>query len=214
MNKTCCYLLIIILIVGLVFMIDYLKISKELSLLRMQQENIVTKSESVTSSDYPEQDISNPKDFRDILTKFLEEQNHRLNTQTEDYQETRFIPDLRPVSTVAVTSQIFSEKHPGIDLAAPRGTEVKATASGRVEAYKDDEYFGNLLVLEHFNGYYTYYGHLDQLLAVSGRFAEKGDVIGTVGSTGFSTGPHLHYSIQKDGKFMDPVILMKKINYE
>ena len=209
MNKTCCYLLIIILIVGLVFLINYLKISKELSFFKMQHEQTVKNSESIISSHQLEQDSSNSKDFREILTKFLEDQNHQLNTQTEKYQETRFIPDLRPVSTEAVISQMFSDKHPGIDLAAPTGTEVRATAAGRVEVYKDDDYFGNLLVLEHFNGYYTYYGHLDQFLAVSGKFAEKGEVIGTVGSTGFSTGPHLHYSIQKDGKFIDPAPYLK-----
>jgi hypothetical protein len=121
MNKTCCYLLIIILIVGLIFLIDYLKISKELSFLRIQHENLVTNSEAITPSDQPEQDRSITKDFREILTKFLEEQDHHLNTQTENYQETRFIPDLRPVSTEAVISQIFSDKHPGIDMAAPMG---------------------------------------------------------------------------------------------
>ncbi|MCF7911796.1 MAG: M23 family metallopeptidase [Candidatus Cloacimonetes bacterium] len=185
-----------------------MKIKKELALLKQKQT--ITETNNTAQSNEMKQQTDNLKDYKGILEKYIKEQNSQPDNQRESNSGSRFIPDIRPVSEEAVISQTFSASHPGIDLAASTGTEIIATAAGRVEAYENDDYFGNLLVLEHFNGYYTYYGHLEQIYTATGRFAEKGEVIGTVGSTGFSTGPHLHYSIQKDGLFIDPLSLMKR----
>ncbi|MDP8210109.1 MAG: M23 family metallopeptidase [Candidatus Stygibacter australis] len=214
MNKTCCYLTIIILIIGIIFLIDYYKIKNELVTIKSELPNTASFSEQNPIDDgiIPVKD--NTEDLKNILANYLKEQNGGNYQPDSITIENRFIPDLRPLSVKTVVSQKFSDKHPGIDLAAPRGTEVIASAAGKLEVFKQDEYFGNLIIIEHFNGYYTFYGHLDRIFAASGSFAEKGDVIGTVGSTGFSTGPHLHFSIQLNGQFIDPFRLLNTGNNE
>ena len=214
MNKTCCYLNIILLIIAIISLFSYLMIKKELEAVKSQipstasftqqeQENI----ESQTASD-------NTEDLKEILAKYLKDQNSELYLPDTIMVENRFIPDLNPITSEMILSQEFTNEHPGIDLAASQGTEVRASAAGKIEVYIQDEYFGNLIVIEHFNGYYTFYGHLDQVLAVTDNFAEKGDVIGTVGSTGFSTGPHLHFSIRYNGNFIDPYQIIEVKNHE
>jgi len=214
MNKTCCYLAIIVLIIGIIFLIDYYKIKKELAIINSEPPNTASFSEQNPIDDGIKTVTDNTEDLKNILANYLKEQNGD-NFQPDSITiENRFIPDLRPLSAKAVVSQTFSDKHPGIDLAAPRGTEVIASAAGKLEVFRQDEYFGNLIIIEHFNGYYTFYGHLERIFAASGSFAEKGDVIGTVGSTGFSTGPHLHFSIQLNGQFIDPFRLLNTGNNE
>ncbi|MDP8220809.1 MAG: M23 family metallopeptidase [Candidatus Stygibacter frigidus] len=165
-----------------------------------QQELIDHKSQAASD---------NTEDLKNILAEYLQNQNSGSFMPDSVTIKNRFIPDLNPLSSEMVISQKFSDKHPGIDLAAPQGTEVKASAAGKIEVFEQDDYFGNLIIIEHFNGYYTFYGHLDQVFAVTGNFAEKGEVIGTVGSTGFSTGPHLHFSIRYNDNFIDPFQLIK-----
>jgi murein DD-endopeptidase MepM/ murein hydrolase activator NlpD len=87
------------------------------------------------------------------------------------------------------------EFHAGIDYAAKKGTRVYASAEGVViEAGKDDGY-GNLVKINHQNGYETSYAHLDSIKVVVGEIVDKGTEIGTVGNTGSTTGAHLHYEI-------------------
>lgn len=214
MNKSCCYLIFIILIIGIIFLIDYYKIRNELATIKSELPITTSFSEQNPIDDGIIPVSDNTEDLKNILANYLKEQNGG-NFQPDSITiENRFIPDLSPLLAKVVVSQKFSDKHPGIDLAAPRGTEVIASAAGKLVVFKQDEYFGNLIIIEHFNGYYTFYGHLDQIFAVSDSFAEKGDIIGTVGSTGFSTGPHLHFSIQQNGRFVDPFKLVNTGNHE
>lgn len=96
--------------------------------------------------------------------------------------------------------------HHGIDYAAPTGTPVEASGSGRVVSAGWKSGYGNFIELKHPNGYVTGYGHLSRIgKGVSpGRAVEQGDVIGYVGSTGISTGPHLHYEIKVNGSLINP----------
>ena len=94
--------------------------------------------------------------------------------------------------------------HPGIDIAAPEGREVKVTAPGVVRLAGWDDYYGNLIVVEHQNGYETYYGHNSKLVASVGEEVKRGQVIALSGNTGRSTAPHLHYEIRKDGESLNP----------
>ncbi len=96
------------------------------------------------------------------------------------------------------------EKHAGLDFAVKTGTSVSATASGIVAFAGWDEYLGNLVIIEHGNGYQTLYGHNENLLVEEGDNVLKGDVIALSGNTGHSTAPHLHYEIRKDGDPVDP----------
>ncbi|MBI2730677.1 MAG: M23 family metallopeptidase [Sphingobacteriales bacterium] len=96
--------------------------------------------------------------------------------------------------------------HAGLDFTAPQGTPIYATADGRVETagYSEGGY-GNHVVINHGFGYETLYGHMVRVKARAGQFVKRGEVIGWVGSTGKSTGPHCHYEVHKGGNPIDPV---------
>ncbi len=101
--------------------------------------------------------------------------------------------------------------HNGIDIAAPIGTEVYAAADGNVEIAASEKGPGKHILLQHDNGYQTFYSHCDSLLAQKGQQVKSGEVIAYVGQTGKATGPHLHFEIRKDGQPLDP---QKLINFE
>lgn len=94
-------------------------------------------------------------------------------------------------------TQIFWNLHRAVDIGAPAGTPVVAADSGFViYAGWDDSGYGNLIILDHGNGYVTLYAHLSEMLVSAGQSVAKGTRIGSVGSTGNSTGPHLHFEIR------------------
>jgi murein DD-endopeptidase MepM/ murein hydrolase activator NlpD len=96
--------------------------------------------------------------------------------------------------------------HPGIDLAGPLGTPVYATADGVVDRSEwNNGGYGNLVEIDHGQGIQTRYGHLSQRIAVAGQRIHRGDLIGLMGSTGRSTGSHLHYEVRIDGRAVNPV---------
>jgi murein DD-endopeptidase MepM/ murein hydrolase activator NlpD len=98
----------------------------------------------------------------------------------------------------------FGGEHTGIDFAAKEGTKVKVTADGTVSFVGWDDVYGNLIVVDHKNGYVTYYGHNSKTLVSSGNFVRKGQVIALSGNSGRSSAPHLHYEIRKDSLAIDP----------
>jgi len=94
--------------------------------------------------------------------------------------------------------------HPGFDLAAPTGTRVGAAAAGEVVHAGPAGTYGNLVTIRHEDGFETRYAHLSAVDVKVGQRVEVGTEIGAVGSTGHSTGPHLHFEIRKGGKALDP----------
>jgi len=94
--------------------------------------------------------------------------------------------------------------HPGVDFAAKIGTKVKATADGKVVTAGWDDFYGNVVMIDHGNGYVTYYGHNLKVLVKVGDTVHRGDVIALSGSSGRSSAPHLHYEIKKNGMAIDP----------
>lgn len=94
--------------------------------------------------------------------------------------------------------------HPGVDIAADTGTPIAAAAAGRVIAAGPDGGYGNLIVVDNGNGVTTRYGHCSQIFARVGESVSTGETIGAVGSTGHSTGPHLHFEVRVDDKPVDP----------
>jgi murein DD-endopeptidase MepM/ murein hydrolase activator NlpD len=108
------------------------------------------------------------------------------------------------VVTVFGTHRSY-EYHPGTDFAVPAGTPVAAPAPGVVVYEGSSPLHGNTLVLDHGAGVYTTYAHLQTFEVDPGRTVRTGDVIGRVGSTGLSTGPHLHWELWVDGADVDPV---------
>jgi murein DD-endopeptidase MepM/ murein hydrolase activator NlpD len=89
------------------------------------------------------------------------------------------------------------------------GTSVKAAMAGRVTTVAYDESYGNYVVVSHHSGYRTLYGHLSAVRVKTGAYVATGERIGDVGSTGRSTGPHLHFPVYKDGVTVNPRTLMK-----
>ena len=96
--------------------------------------------------------------------------------------------------------------HPGLDFAAPAGTPIYATANGTVEfAGNRGDGYGNNVIINHGYGYKTLFGHMFRIKARAGQRVTRGEVIGWVGSTGKSTGPHFHYEVIKNGNKIDPI---------
>jgi murein DD-endopeptidase MepM/ murein hydrolase activator NlpD len=96
--------------------------------------------------------------------------------------------------------------HEGIDLTAPRGTKIFATADGVVlQAGYTTGGYGNKIVIDHGYGYRTLYGHCNDIAVKPGQKVKRGDVIGTVGSTGLSISPHLHYEVHVNGRKVNPI---------
>jgi murein DD-endopeptidase MepM/ murein hydrolase activator NlpD len=122
-------------------------------------------------------------------------------------------PEGRPVTTGYISSG-FGERvdpftggeefHEGIDFAAPQGTGIRAVAAGIVTWAGPRGGFGNMVQIDHGNGYATRYGHAYRVLVHVGQTVQRGDVIGLVGSTGRSTGPHVHFEVLKDGHEVNP----------
>lgn len=102
--------------------------------------------------------------------------------------------------------------HEGIDIRAPRGTPVRAAGDGKIidatKRYQGNSAWGKVVVVDHGHGLVTRYAHLDSYLVRKGESVDAGDVIGAVGSTGRSTGPHLHFEVLQDGETIDPAPVM------
>jgi len=94
--------------------------------------------------------------------------------------------------------------HPGIDIAASQGTPVRSAMDGVVRAARWDDIYGNLIEIEHNDSLSTIYGHNEKILVKEGEHVTRGQVIGTVGNTGRSTAPHLHFEVLHNGKPDDP----------
>lgn len=120
------------------------------------------------------------------------------------------IPSIDPVAGAAVVgcfcyrSYPDTEFHEGVDLGADYGQVVRASAAGTIASAGWDGGFGQKIDIDHGNGYHTWYAHLSKIEVPAGTYVHKGEEIGLVGSTGFSTGPHLHYQVMLNGSPIDP----------
>lgn len=156
-----------------------------------------TESESQHSSNNSDANI-NENNCKDIFTN------------TGDH----CIPQGKPTQYVRISSPFGTRVHPithrkhthkGIDMAAPKMTPVYASADGTVTFAKYNGGYGNFVKVNHGNGYKTAYAHLHKIAVQSGATVRKGDLIGYVGTTGRSTGNHLHYEVYFKDNLIDPV---------
>lgn len=106
-------------------------------------------------------------------------------------------------------SGVYSN-HTGIDMACPQGTPIMAAMSGTVLKAGWSNIYGNYVIVKHPKGYQTLYGHMTKYVVKAGQLVDQGTRLGFVGSTGYSTGPHLHFTVYKNGKRVDPLPLIKK----
>jgi len=134
------------------------------------------------------------------------------------------VPSDKPVQAAAAFSSGFGYRadpfhagaamHPGIDLSGAYGTAIYATADGTVlRAGWNNGGYGNLVELDHGRGITTRYGHMSAILVSAGQHVTRGQQIGRMGSTGRSTGNHLHYEVRIDGRPVNPIPFMKSTDY-
>ena len=95
--------------------------------------------------------------------------------------------------------------HTGIDLTAPTGTKIYATGDGVVSLARFERGYGKCVFLDHGYNFETVYAHMSMILVKPGQKIKRGEVIGLVGNTGTSTGPHLHYEVRKGNKPVNPI---------
>jgi murein DD-endopeptidase MepM/ murein hydrolase activator NlpD len=128
------------------------------------------------------------------------------------------IPAIQPVSNQDLkrlssffgyrTDPIYKVKkfHEGVDFSAPQGTLIHSTGDGVVVfAKKSNRHYGNTIRVDHGYGYETVYAHMDDFEVKRGEKVKRGQIIGTVGNTGKSTAPHLHYEVRKNGRPLNPI---------
>lgn len=152
------------------------------------------------------------------LDPALEETKSRLEKTKSDVAKVQAaqkkIPTIWPTDNRRITSQYGVRKdpfngsarfHAGIDIAGSVGDPIYATADGVVVHSEKDDAEGNNITIDHGNGIRTRYMHMSKLIAKVGDEVSKGDVIGELGSTGRSTGPHMHYEVLVSGKTTDPM---------
>ena len=146
-----------------------------------------------------------------VAERIAEEQK-----QKEEEERINSLPDINGIklavtpitgtitSRYGVSSRIRKSTHTGLDIAATKGTPIKVVAAGTVIAASYDGSYGKLVKVDHGNGVETWYAHTSKMYVKVGEQVEAGDVIATVGSTGNSTGPHLHLEIRVNGEHVNP----------
>lgn len=167
----------------------------------------------------------------DFMTQ-LDELSHQLRDREEQLSvledlfitrnlQAKVLPAGRPITKGWISSKFgvrtdpFTGKpdwHKGIDLAAKEGSDVIAVAAGVVTWAGKRYGYGNLVEINHGKGYLTRYGHSKEVLVKVGDTVEKGQVVATVGSTGRSTGPHVHFEVWLNGKTVDPMKYVRAAN--
>ena len=105
----------------------------------------------------------------------------------------------------------FENNHKGIDIVAEKGSNVHAASSGKVIHSGYDNIYGKIIVLAHKNNFHTFYGHLDSIFIRKHDFIINNEVIGLVGNTGETKGPHLHFEIWNEWDVQDPRLLIKEL---
>ncbi|SET10309.1 M23 family metallopeptidase [Anaerobranca gottschalkii] len=154
------------------------------------------------------ENIQQQKGSMESIISDIEEQNRLLNATPRGW----------PTSG-RITSPFGNRRHPitggrdfhtGIDIANSTGTPIYATAYGRVTVASYRGGWGNLVVIEHGYGYTTYYAHLSRIVVRPNQEVSRGQLIGYMGSTGSSTGPHLHYEVRVRGNPVNPRTYMNK----
>ena len=132
------------------------------------------------------------------------------------------VPSSKPVMAATYTSGYgvrsdpfrgSAAMHAGIDLAAPTGTMIYATADGVVDRAEWSGGYGNMVEIDHGKGLQTRFGHLSRILVKAGERVTRGMPIALMGSTGRSTGSHLHYEVRIDGRAVNPVPFLQSADY-
>ena len=133
-------------------------------------------------------------------------------TPTPRNTATASVPDSWPLTESGFVTQRLEDAgdHPGVDIAVPTDSYVRASGAGTVVDVGDDPVYGRFVVLDHGQGYTSLYGHASLTLVTRGQRVRRNEVIALSGSTGRSTAPHLHFEILLDGEAVDPLTLVRQ----
>lgn len=165
-------------------------------------------------TDIQSSEVGNPETIMNYAPGRARDQFEVLNLpQVDESFSDEEILFSHPVEGARISDEYGSRVHPvsgdvsfhlGVDFAADKGTPIMAAADGTVVRTGFDSDCGNYLILLHENGAATYYFHCQDILAEEGQKVKSGEQIATVGNTGKSTGPHLHFGVSRDGDYMEP----------
>ncbi|MCO8292518.1 peptidoglycan DD-metalloendopeptidase family protein [Tetragenococcus halophilus] len=181
---------------------------------------------------------TNAENYR-VATRFLtgryatdHKYHEKLNQLIEDYELTRYdhkqtlvsekADYIRPLDAFKLTSKYGKRNdsfHRGVDLAAPQGTKIKASREGKVTRAAFHPSWGNYVTVQHSDGLTTLYAHCEKINVEVGQLIEQGEKIASVGSTGHSTGPHLHFEVNRSQnlekeQLLDPVEVLEEEVFE
>jgi len=155
------------------------------------------------------------------LEKTINEKIEQIKIQKAEEERINSMPEVNGIklayvpvtgtitSRYGVSSRIRSSNHTGLDIATASGKPIKVAASGTVTYADYKGSYGNVVKVDHGNGLETWYAHTSKMYVTEGQHVEAGEVIAAVGSTGNSTGPHLHLGVRVDNKYIDPMTLFK-----
>jgi len=215
MNKL---LIFVVIILFVVMLVQFAKISQqesELSSLKLDLDssnsllNKISMELEEERNSHQNKRNSGERKVYGLLEEYIHEKTTH-ETLDSNAVTNQNIPDLNPVNGNYKLSQGYSKEHKALDFAASEGTEVLASATGKISSVKFDKYFGHMIIIEHNSEYKTLYAHLSKVFVKEGAPVEKGDVIGFVGNSGNSTAAHLHFEIMKREKYLDPAKILKK----
>lgn len=158
--------------------------------------------------------IEQNKNLQAVISVQTKDWQGYLKTIKQDNMRRDAMPNHWPLAGGTITSRFGGrrdpvvggrENHAGIDVGADHGTPIYAAGSGYVEHAGWYYGYGNYIKIDHDYGYQTAYGHLSSIAIKPGSYVKKGQFIGRVGSTGYSTGPHLHFEVLQNGKQVNPM---------
>lgn len=164
--------------------------------------------------------LASPETTFNVLKDLLQGLESRLQTVRSNVEKRNLLaaatPSIWPTHGWLSSSMgnradpLTGEKdfHPGLDISADKGDPVYATADGTVSSAAVAGNYGNLVVIDHGYGIETRYGHLSAFKVRDGQSVKRGDLLGLVGSTGRTTGPHLHYEVRANGRILNPLQLL------
>ena len=202
--------LVILLLIISIFLMVYINSQNQIIELLKQEtaeyQNFIEILQGKTNDLMLE--IQTFKDTQSVQTYVQSDNSNLLSALSTITNMNNFYPDFLPLQSEYAISQDYLPQHQSIDLSASRGTRVYAAGAGIVVACYEDKNLGNVILIDHLNSYKTLYAHLDQFRVSINTFLEKGQEIGTVGNTGNSTNPHLHFQIYYGNDPIDPNTMM------
>lgn len=197
---------------------EFSKMKEELSQKKIELSKIVSQKEALLddvksekedyskrASELKAQIAKEQREIELLLKKIEEDRKKRTNPVISRSGEGFIWPMSGRISSLFGAWRRYIGRHLGLDIAAPSGTPIVASRSGEVIMTGWRAYYGLTVLIYHGDGFATRYAHFSKILVKEGQFVEQGTIIGLCGSTGYSTGPHLHFEILVNGVQVDPL---------